>query len=285
MVRSAPEKSAVMRHAVGRQADLDAFGIGCLLAALRRQARAGSADSRAACSARSACIVSLPARSANRGWRRRTNRSKASRSATARTSSASSARNCSPRSFWPALAPYCAPATPPTISSEGQHDVDGLVGRGVHDRRVGGDEDDLEQRGADDDVGRHLEQVDQRRHHDEAAADAHDRGRKPMPAPRPSTGMTLTKSFEARKRIFSGSRWIQLCWPGLLQRRRRRRRARRRMRVDALDQHQPADGAEERDVEQRDEQIELADAAQQREDVDADGRADDAAGQQHRCRA
>ena len=26
--------------------------------------------------------------------------------------------------------------------------------------------------------------------------------------------MTLTKSFEARKRIFSGSRWIQLCWPG-----------------------------------------------------------------------
>ena len=26
--------------------------------------------------------------------------------------------------------------------------------------------------------------------------------------------MTLTKSFEARKRIFSGRRWIQLCWPG-----------------------------------------------------------------------
>ncbi len=38
--------------------------------------------------------------------------------------------------------------------------------------------------------------------------------RKPMAAPSPSTGMTLTKSFDARNRIFSGSRWIQLCWPG-----------------------------------------------------------------------
>ena len=37
--------------------------------------------------------------------------------------------------------------------------------------------------------------------------------RKPIAAPRPSTGMTLTNSFEARKRILNGSRWIQLCWP------------------------------------------------------------------------
>src|SRR5690606_35839026 len=46
----------------------------------------------------------------------RTKRSKARRRATASTSSARRARNCSPRSFWPTRAPYCAPATPPTIS-------------------------------------------------------------------------------------------------------------------------------------------------------------------------
>ena len=39
--------------------------------------------------------------------------------------------------------------------------------------------------------------------------------RKPIAAPSARIGSTLTKSFEARKRILSGSRWIQLCWPGL----------------------------------------------------------------------
>ena len=39
--------------------------------------------------------------------------------------------------------------------------------------------------------------------------------RKPTAAPSPRTGMTLTNSFEVRKRTLSGSRWIQLCWPGL----------------------------------------------------------------------
>ena len=38
-----------------------------------------------------------------------------------------------------------------------------------------GDEADLEQRGADHHRGRHADQVDHRRHHDEAAADAENR--------------------------------------------------------------------------------------------------------------
>ena len=39
-----------------------------------------------------------------------------------------------------------------------------------------GNENDLEQRCADDDIGRHAQQVDHGRDHDEAAADTHDRG-------------------------------------------------------------------------------------------------------------
>ena len=106
--------------------------------------------------------------------------------------------------------------------------------------------------------------------------------RKPMPAPSPRTGMTLTNSFDARKRIFSGRRWIQLCWPGFFSVGAAPPRV-RAQRVDALDQHQSADGAEQHDVEQRDEEVELAEPAQQGEDIDAERRADDAAGQQHRA--
>jgi hypothetical protein len=47
--------------------------------------------------------------------------------------------------------------------------------------------------------------------------------------------------------------------------------------VDAFGQHQSADSAEQHDVEQRDEEVELAELAQQREDVDAYRRPDDAA--------
>ncbi len=64
-----------------------------------------------------------------------------------------------------------------------------------------------------------------------------------MPAPSPITGMTLTNSFEARKRIFSGRRWIQLCWPDFFRVGAAPSRE-RRMAAHAFDQHQPADGAE-----------------------------------------
>ena len=38
------------------------------------------------------------------------------------------------------------------------------------------DEDDLKDRGADDDIGGHPQQIDQRRHHDETAANTEKRG-------------------------------------------------------------------------------------------------------------
>ena len=51
-------------------------------------------------------------------------------------------------------------------------------------------------------------------------------------------------------------------------------------RGDALDEHQHADCAEEDDVAERHEQIDLADGAQRGEDLDADRRADEATQQQ-----
>ncbi len=59
---------------------------------------------------------------------------------------------------------------------EGKHDVERVIERRVQQGDDGGDEDDLKDRRADDDIGRHAQQIDQRRHHDEAAADAEERG-------------------------------------------------------------------------------------------------------------
>ncbi len=50
---------------------------------------------------------------------------------------------------------------------------------------------------------------------------------------------------------------------------------------DAFLQHQPADGRQQNDVEKRNDQIELADAAQQGEQPHTDGRPAKAADQQH----
>ena len=55
-----------------------------------------------------------------------------------------------------------------------QHRIDLVIGRRMHDDgdRHGDERED--QRGADHDRGRHPHDVDQRRHHQEAAADAHE---------------------------------------------------------------------------------------------------------------
>ena len=53
--------------------------------------------------------------------------------------------------------------------------------------------------------------------------------------------------------------------------------------VDALDQHQRADHAEERHVAGGNEEIEQAEPAQAADQLHAEDRADDAAGQQHRA--
>ena len=55
-----------------------------------------------------------------------------------------------------------------------QHDIDIVVLGGMQHRGRRGQEDDLEQRGPDHDVGRHAQEVDHGRDHDEAAAHAHD---------------------------------------------------------------------------------------------------------------
>ena len=73
-----------------------------------------------------------------------------------------------------------------------QHRVDRIVGERVEHGRHGHGGDDLDERGADDDVGRNAQEVDERRHHDEAAADAEERAEKPMPMPRTTTGIALT---------------------------------------------------------------------------------------------
>ena len=56
----------------------------------------------------------------------------------------------------------------------GQDDVDRLVTPGLEDGGHGGDDDDLEQAGADHRPGPHPQHIEHGRHEDEAAADAHD---------------------------------------------------------------------------------------------------------------
>ena len=94
---------------------------------------------------------------------------------TASTSAASRMRSCSPRSRAPAFEPSWAPITPPTIRASARITSTVWLLTRVQEGRHRGDEGDLEQRGADHDLGRHADQVDHRRHHQEAAADAHDR--------------------------------------------------------------------------------------------------------------
>ena len=57
-----------------------------------------------------------------------------------------------------------------------QHHIDRIVGGGMQHGGKCGDENDLKQRCAHHNFRRHAEQVNHRRHHDETAADAHDRG-------------------------------------------------------------------------------------------------------------
>ena len=64
----------------------------------------------------------------------------------------------------PPIAPYWAPATPPTIRMKARTMSTFWLVAAMDNGRVAGHEDDLEQRRADDHVGGHLKQVDQRRH-------------------------------------------------------------------------------------------------------------------------
>ena len=139
-----------------------------------------------------------------------------------------------------------------------QHDIDRLVLHGLQQRRHCRHEDDLEQRGADDDAGRHAQQVDHGRHHDEAAADAHDRRHEADEG----ADHRRRDGADVELRAVKAHLERQAVHPAVLA-----GLACRSMPVgaaqgaDALDQHQRADDAEEGDVAERDEQIELTRSA------------------------
>ena len=146
---------------------------------------------------------------------------------------------------------------------QGQHDIDGIVRRGVQHRGVGRDKDDLEQRSADHDFGRHAQQIDHGRHHDEPAADAHNCGQDAdQNADQQGRDDRNIKARDAkldleRQIVDPVVMLARLACAGL---------ARFQDRVQAFHQHQRADDAKEDDVEQADQQINLAKAAQVVED-------------------
>ena len=66
--------------------------------------------------------------------------------------------------------------TPPAARISASTTSSVYVKRRMQHGDDGGDEDDLKDRRADHDIGRHAQQIDHRRHHDEAAADAEKGG-------------------------------------------------------------------------------------------------------------
>ncbi|VTR70031.1 hypothetical protein DESC_780219 [Desulfosarcina cetonica] len=57
---------------------------------------------------------------------------------------------------------------------QGQDEIHGVVGVGLHDGDIDAGEKDLEKAGTDDHMHGHAQEVDHDRHHDEPAADSHD---------------------------------------------------------------------------------------------------------------
>src|SRR5690606_29899164 len=162
---------------------------------------------------------------------------------------------------------------------ERENGVDGLRADGMEEGDVGGNENDLEERGADDHAGRHAEEVDHRRHHHEPAADAHDRGEDANHRADPERHQRADVKLGFAEPHLEGQAVDPVMLMQLLA--LRRTFARFQHRIDALDHHQDADGAEEKHVGERDHQIDLADGFQQGEDPGSDDRADDTANQQH----
>ncbi len=143
----------------------------------------------------------------------------------------------------------------------------------MHHRRRGRHEQDLEQRCSDHHAGRHAEQVDHRRNQDEAAADSHQHRQQPRreaQRERCERRDVEPRSVEAPAQRQRGQEDVM---PFGLRRRgiaaSQRGQARHR-----LMRHHHADAAEQEDVEQRDDGIDLPallqrakrDAAHQRPD-------------------
>src|SRR5262245_50713721 len=145
---------------------------------------------------------------------------------------------------------------------ERKHDVEGLRKTGVEDAHQGGDEDDLKDRRADHDVGRHAQEVDHRRHHDEAAAHAEKGGEQADHRADHERGNGADIKTRARKAELERQPMNPIVLSGT-PRRRRLADAGALQRAEALAQHQRADHAEQNDVGQRDDEAGLSRLAQE----------------------
>lgn len=191
-------------------------------------------------------------------------------------------RNCSALSLEPTTAPTCAPRTPCGNERHGQNDVDGLRGRGMEKRGEGGHEDDLKERRADHNLRGHAQKVDHRGHHDEAAAHAHDRRQNAHRC----TNEKGRNGRDIEPRGAEAHLEGQAVHPDmavpLLALAAGFRAAHR---VDAFDEHQPADDPEEDHVGEAHEQIDLTLLLQEIEHPDAEARAHEPACEQDHAHA
>ena len=156
----------------------------------------------------------------------------------------------------------------------GKHDIDRVVGHRLKHGDRGGHEDDLKQRGAGHHRGRHAEDIDHRRHHDEAAADAHHRREH---ADKKAEGQRQQRA-DVKLGAPEAHLERQAVQPIMLMQLTRRAGATTdHPGMHAFDQHQRAERQEQRGIGEADEKLDLARAAQQGEEPDAEHRTGEAA--------
>ena len=153
-------------------------------------------------------------------------------------------------------APYWAPTTPPTSSSAASTMSTAWVVSGVDHGRHRADRQDHDQAGADHDARRHAKQVDHRRNQDEAAADAEQHGHHRRRRSRAQAAPAATgKGRKHRSASAAAGSATQRLWRGRSFGSLELDPAQRDQRIL---QHQAADPAEQEDVEEADDEIDLA---------------------------
>ncbi len=159
---------------------------------------------------------------------------------------------------------------------DGKHHVNGVVGGGVQHGGEGGDEDDLKERCADDDLRWHAQEVDHRGDHDEAAADAHDRGEDAnRDADKERRDHRNIKARDAELHLEG-----QVMDPVMLAPCGSAAGFCFAQGTQALDEHQAANDAEEHDIAEANEQIDLTERFEVVEKHHAEGGTYEAADQQ-----
>src|SRR5262249_45168430 len=161
-----------------------------------------------------------------------------------------------------------------------QHRVDRAVVDRLQDGDVGGDEDDLEERGAGHHRGRHAEHVDHRWHNDDPAADPHDRredaDEKTEPQGQEAADIELRAAkAHLEREAMHPEVLVQLALAGA-------GTAAAQEGARPLDQHQGAERAEQADVAQVDDELDLANAPHQPEKPGPKKRAEKAADDEDR---